>query len=255
MVKYERNTVNSLLKTLTTSFLFLVLILCYIKTETESPLHPDRSSMYQQSAAMFQLLKNEGQNITKLIKPSHFKFISTAKFIPSIKLNAYQTIAYRKTNVKKSKLLHSILNNDEQRKKFKYIMKKAKELKLPHELALIPVIESEYKNKAVSPKGAAGLWQLMPYTARLFGLSSKQRFELAASTKAALRHFKDLHKEFGNWELAIAAYNAGDGRVHQALRRNPKAKTVQELRLPRETRNYVLSFFQLQKALKSYDLT
>jgi membrane-bound lytic murein transglycosylase D len=95
----------------------------------------------------------------------------------------------------------------------------------------------------------------MSGTARILGLSNRQRFEMAASTKAALLHLKGLYKEFGNWELAIAAYNAGDGRVNSALNRNPHAKTVQELRLPHETRQYVLAFFQLQNALKGYDLT
>jgi len=55
-----------------------------------------------------------------------------------------------------------------------------------------------------------------------------------------------------NWELAIAAYNAGDGKVSKALRRNSHAKTIHDLKLPRETRNYVLTFLKLKKEFKNY---
>lgn len=244
--------------------LFGIIIFSFIRIESEKPILPhstiNSATSYEKMTVRYQLLKKEIKEFA-LTTPVYLdltlkrKFEPNIKFIPSIKLNAYQALAYRKTNSEKTKLLHSILNNSERRSKFKYVMKKAQELKLPNELALIPVIESEYKNKAVSPKGAAGLWQLMPGTARIFGLSSSQRFEMHASTKAALLHLKDLFNEYKSWELAIAAYNAGDGRVNQALHRNPHAKTVQDLNLPHETRQYVLSFFQLQKALKSYDLT
>lgn len=231
---------------LITSFLVVILTF-YMANNSNEPQLPN--------PIMNSSLEHEVINQIVLAEQKIPRLITPKNFIPNIKLNAYQAIAYQKTSKVKTKLLHSILTNSRLKNKFTYVMKKAQELHLPAELALIPVIESEYKNNAVSSAGAGGLWQLMPGTARIFGLSRTERFDTKASTIAALKHFKSLYDEFGNWELAIAAYNAGDGRVSQALHRNPHAKTVQELSLPRETRNYVLSFFQLQKALKSYTLT
>ncbi len=132
-----------------------------------------------------------------------------------------------------------------------YVMSTLEKMQLPKSLALIPVMESQYKNVAKSNKGAGGIWQLMPATARELGIKSKDRFTLKSSTDAALKYFKKLHRKFGNWELAIAAYNAGDGRVKQALYRNPNARNVQELRLPQETKQYVLRFYALQNYISS----
>lgn len=261
----KKLVMNSLTNIVVLSGLVLGLIVFwFIRIESEKPVFPTakihNTTAYEQLSLRYELVK---KGIISEIGSKHKyldlsfrpKFTPNSKFTSSIRLNAYQALAYKKTSSAKTKLLHHILNNAEQRSKFKYVMKKAQELKLPNELALIPVIESEYKNKAVSPKGAAGLWQLMPGTAKIFGLSSRQRFEMAASTRAALLHLKDLYREYGNWELAIAAYNAGDGKVNKALKRKPHAKTVQDLNLPHETRQYVVSFFQLQNALKAYDLT
>lgn len=152
----------------------------------------------------------------------------------------------------KTSRLRKILSNETRRKHFKFVVSKLAEFKLPKELALIPIIESEYSTKAVSPKGAGGMWQLMPGTAKILGISNKQRFELAPSTKAALLYFRDLHHEYGNLDLVVAAYNAGSARVDKALKQNPKAKSVQQLNLPRETRNYVRSFNHLQNEFKTY---
>lgn len=133
------------------------------------------------------------------------------------------------------------------------MLKKTSEFKLPAELALIPIIESGYNPHATSYKGASGIWQLMPSTARLYGVSAGRRSEMQASTKAALLYLKKLYQKFGNWEFAIAAYNAGDGKVIRALRKNSHAKSVAELKLPRETRNYVLSFNKLKRQVRFDD--
>lgn len=232
----------------------------YMKSSSENINFPsskiNTSVSHEKSPLNFQSLKDAISNAIKAAKhTSNPSLNSSQKFAPSIKLNHYQAIAYQKTSPRESRLLHEILSNKKKRNKFEYVMKIAEKLKLPKDLALIPVIESEYQNKAVSNKGAGGLWQLMPGTAKIFGLSKKQRFDTAASTRAALLHFKDLHNEYKNWELAIAAYNAGDGTVNKALKKDKNAKTVQDLKLPLETRNYVLAFFQLQHALKSYNIS
>lgn len=114
---------------------------------------------------------------------------------------------------------------------------------LPAELALIPVIESEFNPNDHSNKGATGLWQLMSPTAGELGVKVKSGYDgrrnVTASTKAALAYFNDLGKYFnGNWYLAIAAYNCGQVRVKSAMRRTG-SNSFWNLPLPKETQYYV----------------
>ncbi|VVC77189.1 Membrane-bound lytic murein transglycosylase D [Aquicella siphonis] len=114
---------------------------------------------------------------------------------------------------------------------------------LPAELALIPVIESEYNPNDRSNKGATGLWQLMSQTAHELGVKVKSGYDgrrnVIASTKAALAYFNDLGQYFnGNWYLAIAAYNCGQERVKSAVRR-AGTDSFWSLPLPKETKYYV----------------
>jgi len=124
-----------------------------------------------------------------------------------------------------------------------YICAEVHKRELPTELCLIPIIESALRPHAFSPQGAVGLWQFMPSTARRFDLTldwwTDQRRDVALSTDAALDYLAQLHERFGDWTLALAAYNCGEGRMHRTLRRTPRAKTAFDLRLPRETEYYV----------------
>jgi soluble lytic murein transglycosylase-like protein len=113
---------------------------------------------------------------------------------------------------------------------------------VPSELISIGFVESTYNPSALSPSGARGIWQFIPSTGKIFGLNSADDFaDPVKSTRAAAKYLKRLHKRFGNWLLAIAAYNAGDGRVQQAINMNNGNKDFWELskHLPQETRNYV----------------
>jgi len=118
---------------------------------------------------------------------------------------------------------------------------------IPMEIALLPAIESAYKPYAYSRARASGLWQFIPSTGRLYGLKMNWwydgRRDVLASTQAALDYLEKLYSDFdGNWHLALAAYNAGEGRVMRAIdynqRRNRPAD-YSNLRLRRETLNYV----------------
>lgn len=114
---------------------------------------------------------------------------------------------------------------------------------LPAELALIPFIESEFNPNDHSNKGALGLWQLMPDTARGLGVRVRGGYDgrknIIASTDAALTYFRDLGTLFnGNWYLAIAAYNSGEGRVLSAKKRIGSTDFF-KMPLPRETQLYV----------------
>ncbi len=128
-----------------------------------------------------------------------------------------------------------------------YISQQVKKRHLPAELVLLPIIESGYNPLSTSPVGAAGVWQLMPSTAS--GLGVRQdwwydgRRDVIASTGAALNYLAYLQSFFeGNWLLAIAAYNTGEGNVLAAIRRNirdGRDTDFWSLPLARETRDYV----------------
>jgi membrane-bound lytic murein transglycosylase D len=114
---------------------------------------------------------------------------------------------------------------------------------VPPEFAWMAEVESSLNANARSPSGAKGLFQLMPETAKTLGLSTwlpDERTDPAKSARAAAQLLRNLHGRFGNWPLALAAYNAGEGRVSRALAGN-KAKTFADVcpLLPVETRLYV----------------
>lgn len=128
-----------------------------------------------------------------------------------------------------------------------YIVHEAQRRKLPTELALLPVVESAYQPYARSPAGAMGIWQFIRTTGRRYGLKQSHwydaRRDIVESTRAAFDYLEKLHKEFnGDWLLAIAAYNSGEGNVGRAVARNRargRKTDFWSLRLPAETRAYV----------------
>lgn len=132
---------------------------------------------------------------------------------------------------------------------------------LPLELRILPVIESSLVPKARSKVGAAGLWQFMYGTGTGYGLEVTsfidQRFDPLLSTKAACRHLKYLYDVYGDWELALAAYNCGAGKVNKALRRvENKNAGFWDIYpyLPSETRGYVPAFIATTYAYNYHSL-
>lgn len=132
---------------------------------------------------------------------------------------------------------------------------------LPMELALLPIVESGYQPYGYSHARAAGLWQFIPSTGRHFGLQQTwwidQRRDLIASTDAALTYLSQLHARFDqDWLKALAAYNAGGGRIQRAIRKSGKTATevhFSELDLNRETRAYVPKLLALAQLLAQAD--
>jgi soluble lytic murein transglycosylase-like protein len=117
---------------------------------------------------------------------------------------------------------------------------------VPTELAAVILVESGGHMDALSPKGARGLWQIMPDTARRYGLRvddmQDDRLDLFKATDAAARYLRDLYAEFGDWKLALAAYNTGEANVGSAIHKAHSQDFDQLARLgmlPLETRNYV----------------
>lgn len=127
-----------------------------------------------------------------------------------------------------------------------HIANEVKKRNMPAEAALLPFIESAFVTKAKSHVGASGLWQFMPATGRHYGLEKTPvydgRHDVYAATDAALNYLQYLYGLFGDWPLAFAAYNWGEGNVGRAVNRaraQGLEPTYENLRMPDETRNYV----------------
>ncbi|MDH4582913.1 LysM peptidoglycan-binding domain-containing protein [Pseudomonas sp. BN415] len=144
-----------------------------------------------------------------------------------------------------------------------YVVERLEERNMPLELALLPVVESAYNPFAYSRSQAVGIWQFIPSTGRYFNLRQTNwydgRRDITASTNAALNYLERLHEMFnGDWLLALAAYNAGEGTVSRAIERNQKLGLPTDywnLPLPKETQDYVpklLALSQLVMAPEAY---
>jgi membrane-bound lytic murein transglycosylase D len=138
-----------------------------------------------------------------------------------------------------------------------YIMAELERRGMPMDLALLPIVESAYDPFAYSHGRAAGLWQIIPGTGRRFGARQNWwydgRRDVVDSTRAALDYLEFLHEKFdGDWLLAVAAYNSGEGNVARAQRRNSAAGKPTDfwhLKLPRETSAYVPKLLALSRIM------
>jgi membrane-bound lytic murein transglycosylase D len=142
-----------------------------------------------------------------------------------------------------------------------YVVGELESRKMPLELALLPVVESSYNPNATSRSQAAGMWQIIPGTARRMGLEQNRwydgRRDVVASTEAALDYLSDLHERFdGDWYLALAAYNTGEGNVERAIERNRrlgKPTDYWSLPLSQQACDYVPKLLALSRVLENPD--
>ena len=139
-----------------------------------------------------------------------------------------------------------------------HTVKEAERRGMPTELALLPIIESSYDPAATSSAAAAGLWQFIPSTGKIYGLKQNSlydgRRDVVESTRAAYEFLGGLYNQFGSWELALAAYNAGPGRIEQAINRNKALGLPTDywsLKLPEETMNYVPRFLAVVQIINN----
>ncbi|MEI8028727.1 MAG: transglycosylase SLT domain-containing protein [Comamonadaceae bacterium] len=140
-----------------------------------------------------------------------------------------------------------ILRMTERSRKYLFhIVEELERRNMPTELALLPFVESAFNPQAVSRAKAAGMWQFMPATGKHFELKQNafrdDRRDVLASTRAALDYLQKLYGMFGDWQLALAAYNWGEGSVGRAIAKNQRAGLstgYSDLRMPMETRFYV----------------
>jgi membrane-bound lytic murein transglycosylase D len=146
-----------------------------------------------------------------------------------------------------------------------HIIEEVEKRGMPTELALLPFVESAFNPQAMSSARASGMWQFMPATGRQFQLKQNlfrdDRRSVLASTRAALDYLQALHRRFGEWQLALAAYNWGEGNVQRAISRNKAAGQSIEyvaLSMPNETRNYVPKLLAIRNIVlkpESFNLT
>ena len=147
-----------------------------------------------------------------------------------------------------------------------YIVSEAEKRNIPTELVLLPIVESAFQPFAYSHGRAAGIWQFIPSTGRLYGLKQNWwydgRRDIYASTQSALKFLTNLNKIFkGDWLLALAAYNSGPGTVLKAIKKNKKLNKPTDfwhLKLPKETRSYVPKLLALKELISNpeqYDIT
>lgn len=146
-----------------------------------------------------------------------------------------------------------------------FIVQELKKAGLPEEISWLPLIESGFKNRALSPARALGLWQFIPSTGNKFGLSRNhyidERMDPEKATRAAIDYLKELHNLFGDWTTALAAYNCGEYRVLKTIRRQ-KINYLDNFwdlyqSLPRETARYVPRFLatvHIVKNLEKYNI-
>jgi membrane-bound lytic murein transglycosylase D len=127
-----------------------------------------------------------------------------------------------------------------------HVVEEVERRRMPTEIVLLPMIESAYNPTAYSRSHASGMWQFIPSTGRLYGLRQNfwydGRRDVLSSTSAALDYLQKLHDQFGDWSLALAAYNWGEGAVSRAVARNEARglpTDYESLAMPLETRKYV----------------
>lgn len=147
-----------------------------------------------------------------------------------------------------------------------YVVSELEANDMPLELAFLPILESSYNPFAYSSRNAAGIWQFMPKTGKSFGLEQNSwydgRRDIVASTDAAIRYLQQLYTMFDDdWLLALAAYNAGQGTLRRAIRKNQKAGKPTDfwsLPLPKQTQAYVPRLLALSRIFaepENYELT
>lgn len=139
-----------------------------------------------------------------------------------------------------------------------HIMNEVERRGMPTEIALLPMVESSFVPSANSHVGASGLWQFMPSTGRQYGLEQTWwydgRRDVLEATRAALDYLQNLYAQFGDWNLALAAYNWGEGNLSRAMAKATASgllPTYENIRMPNETRNYAPKLLAIRNILQN----
>jgi len=146
---------------------------------------------------------------------------------------------------------------DRSRRYLYYIVVEVEERRMPLEIALLPMVESAFNPNAMSVSRASGIWQFMPSTGTHYGLRQNfwfdSRRDVIAATESALGYLLKLYADFGDWQLALAAYNWGEGNVARAIAKNQtigRPTHYASLKMPDETRNYLPKLQALKNIIR-----
>ena len=138
-----------------------------------------------------------------------------------------------------------------------YIVSETQRRGMPTEIALLPFVESAFQPEALSKSKAAGLWQFIPSTGDIFDLRQSSwrddRLDVLESTRAALDYLQNLYQQFGDWHLALAAYNWGEGSIRRVIsinERRGRPTDFMSLQLPAETKRYVPKLLAIKALIK-----
>ncbi|PPK87631.1 membrane-bound lytic murein transglycosylase D [Neolewinella xylanilytica] len=217
--------------------LLLLLLVTVTYTAQASPTSPSNSKIERTRAKIV----NRVQRLDLPLK------VATTDDFTDRKINEYLELGHRSTE-------RMLGRANQYFPVFEYYLRKHQ---MPVSLKYLAVSESMLVPGAVSPALAAGLWQLMPATAREMGLRVDsivdERLDLYRSTEAAVLMLKRLHEEFGDWHLALAAYNCGNGRVRKGIRLAGSKQYVKVKGfLPQETQRYVAAYVAAAYAVNYY---
>lgn len=186
------------------------------------------------------------------LESSFYKWVASQQSLSVNSLN----IKYNFGNFRSEKSLQLLANSTPL---VKYYADSLIKEGMPIEFCILPLIESGNNPQAKSKKDALGLWQFIPETASEYNLKKSrldERTDVEKSTRAAIDLLKTLYAQFNDWNLVLAAYNWGSGSVNKALKRGLKSNNgqINLSLLPKETRNYLISFYTYNYLLKSeYD--
>ena len=255
-------------------FLLLLLTACQITTKTEEILEESNPVMENQQQNLI-MEEDDQEGLSNLVEeiesiaqseeqanqPVHYDniWLKLAEGFEFEVADNSRIAKQRDYYLRHPKYLKQVSKRAEP---FLYLIVEQIEAKnLPLELALLPIVESTFDPFAYSHASASGLWQFMPATGERFGLKQDWwydgRRDVYASTMAALRYMEILHKYLGDdWLHAFAAYNSGEGRVKNAVRKNKKQKKATDywnLSLPKETENYVPKLLALVDILRNHE--
>ena len=214
-----------------------IVVLFSVSTNVKAEVHNERYSSKMTKSELQQRLENIPSEVSLKYTPEVHEIVDT--YIRTYRRGSERILG--RTNVFFPIFDHELANNSH----------------IPDEVKHLAIIESSLEVQAISKTGAVGLWQFMKETAKLQGLSVNanvdERKDPYLSTKAAYKYLTRLHKEFGDWTLALAAYNCGPGNVRKAIRRSQSRDFWKlEKFLPKETRRYIPKFIAASYLMKYY---